>query len=77
MILLYDSPLTLHNIYKAYRLIEPDRRFNSPFTRPPEQRWLLLYSWFSKFLAHFARLPDPGAPPKILIFSRQWFCNQL
>ena len=42
MTLLCDSPLTLQYIYKAYGLIELDRRLNSPFTRPPEQRWLLL-----------------------------------
>ena len=52
MTLLYDSPLTLQYIYKAYGLIELDRYLNSRFTRPPKQPWLLLYSWFSKLLAH-------------------------
>ena len=34
------------------------------FTRSLEQRWSSLYSWFSKILAHFARLPYPrSAPP--------------
>ena len=61
---LCDSPLTLQYIYKAYGLIELDRRFNSPFTRPPEQRWLLLCSWFSKNWTHFARLPYPRRDPQ-------------
>ena len=64
MTLLYDGPLTLQYIYKAYGLIELDRRLNSPFTRPPEQRWLLLCSWFSKILAYFARLPYPRSAPQ-------------
>ena len=64
MTLLCDSPPTVQYIYKAYGLIELDRRLNSPFTRPSEQRWLLLCSWFSKILAHFARLPSPRSAPK-------------
>ena len=48
MTLLYDSLLTLYCIYKAYGLIELDRCSNPPFTKPTEQRWLLLYSWLSK-----------------------------
>ena len=62
--LLCDSPLTLQYIYKAYGLIELDRYLNTPFARPPEQRWLSLYSWFSKILAHFARLPYPRSAPQ-------------
>ena len=61
---LCDSPPTLYYIYKAYGLIELDRCFNPPFTRPPEQCWSLLYSWFSKILAHFARLPYPQSAPE-------------
>ena len=64
MTLLCDSPLTLQYIYEVHGLIELDRRFNYPFTRAPEQRWLLLYSWFSKILAHFARLPYPRSAPQ-------------
>ena len=32
--------------HKVDSLTELDEPVNSLFTRPPEQRWLLLYSWF-------------------------------
>ena len=59
LILSVSTPSHVELRNKVYSLIKLDEPVNSPFTRPPEQRWLLQCSWFSKFLAHFARLPYP------------------
>ena len=55
---LFAMAVQRYTIYKADSLIELEEPVNSPFTRPPEQRWLL------QNLAHFARLPYPRSTPQ-------------